>query len=210
MPWWVWIAIVGGAVVVFAVVVWRGLASRRSSVLRERFGPEYDRTVKSVGSRRKAEAELVERQERHGTLQLVPLSFEAQQRYRTQWEAVQARFREAAMPAVAAAEALIVSVMSDRGYPMLDGFERRLADASVDYPDAVGEYRQAHDLYRRSDQGKTKPDDLRRAMQHYHSFVERLLQNDLGAPAGGELDNAGLEKGSPPKTEHAADAGQGT
>ena len=186
MPWWLWIAIVGGAVVVVAVVVWRALVARRSAVLRERFGPEYDRTVKSAGGRRKAEAKLVERQERRETLQIIAVTADAKQRYLAEWEIVQARFLEAPVPAMAAADALVVSVMADQGYPMLVGSEQRFADASVDHPEAVGEGRQAHEVYRRCDQGKATTEDLRRAMQHYGAFLASLLKQDEGAVVKGE------------------------
>lgn len=186
MPWWLWIAIVGGAVVVVAVVVWRALVARRSAVLRERFGSEYDRTVKSAGGRRKAEAKLVERQERRETLQIIPVTAEAKQRYLAEWEIVQARFLEAPVPAVAAADALVVSLMSDQGYPMLVGSEQRFADASVDHPEAVGEGRQAHEVYRRCDQGKATTEDLRQAIQHYRNFLGSLLESDQAALGGGE------------------------
>jgi len=192
MPAWAWIVIVLVAVIVVAGVVWRALAERRSAVLRERFGPEYDRTVKSVGSRRKAEADLVGRQERRETLQIVPLAAQARRRYLDEWEMVQARFLEAPVPAVAAADALVVSVLSDRGYPMLVGFEQRLADASVDHPQVVGAYRQAHEVYRRCDQGTATTEELRQALQDYRHFLMALLNGD---PA--ENDNDQLDRTSP-------------
>ena len=192
MPLWAWIVIVLVAVVVVAAVVWRALVARRSTVLRERFGPEYDRTVESAGSRRKAEADLVGRQERRETLQIVPLAAQARQQYLNEWEMVQARFLEAPVPAVAAADALVVSLLSDHGYPMLVGFEQRLADVSVDHPDAVGAYRQAHEVYRLCDQGKATTEGLREALQDYRHFLTSLLNGD---PA--ENDNQQLDGSSP-------------
>ena len=193
MPWWLWIAIVGGAVVVVAVVVWRALAARRSSLLRERFGPEYDRTVKSAGGRRKAEAKLVERQERRETLQIIPVTAEAKQRYLGEWERVQARFLEAPVPPVAAADALVVAVMSDRSYPMLVGSEQRFADASVDHPETVDEGRQAHEVYRRCDQGTATTEDLRQAIQHYRNFLNSLLNNHESVRDGEQGDDPAPE-----------------
>jgi hypothetical protein len=202
MPWWVWIVVVFVAVIVVAAVVWRALAARRSTVLGERFGPEYDRTVKSAGGRRKAEAKLVERQKRRETLQIVPLAAEAQQRYVTEWEIVQARFLEAPVPAVWAADALVVSVMSDQGYPMLVGSEQRLADASVDHPETVGEYRQAHEVYRQCDQGTATTEDLRQAMQHYGNFLGSLLNSDQAAADGEQLDNPALQADTAAQDAH--------
>ena len=56
MDTWVWIVIAAAAVVLVLLAV--GLLAarkRRTSQLREGFGPEYDRTVEDMGSRRKAD-----------------------------------------------------------------------------------------------------------------------------------------------------------
>ena len=127
------------------------------------------------------------------------MTAEAKQRYLGEWESVQRRFLEAPVPAVAAADALVVSVMSDRGYPMLVGSEQRFADASVDHPEAVGEGRQAHEVYRRCDQGTATTEDLRRAMQHYRNFLDSLLNSDQAAGGDGEQGDD-----APPETDTAA------
>ena len=60
--------IVLAAVVILAIVVlaWLYVRQRRSTtaVLRQKFGPEYERAVQKHGSERKAEAKLADRQER--------------------------------------------------------------------------------------------------------------------------------------------------
>ena len=58
---WVILAIVVGVVVIAALAMMAS-RSRRSAGLRDRFGPEYDRTVQSAGSRRTAERDLHERE----------------------------------------------------------------------------------------------------------------------------------------------------
>ena len=55
---WVILAIVVGAVVVAAIAAMKVMDQRRRTALRDRFGPEYDRTVSGSDSRRKAEQEL--------------------------------------------------------------------------------------------------------------------------------------------------------
>jgi len=55
--WWIVIA-VAAARVVLALLAWSYATSRRRKTLRSQFGPEYDRTVSSAGSRRTAEREL--------------------------------------------------------------------------------------------------------------------------------------------------------
>jgi protein-S-isoprenylcysteine O-methyltransferase Ste14 len=61
MDTWVWIVIVVAVLVVLALVAWSMTRRRRTTQLREGFGPEYDRTVDETGSRRRAESELQER-----------------------------------------------------------------------------------------------------------------------------------------------------
>ena len=53
-------------IVLLALVVltglWLWMRRRQSEALRDRFGPEYDRTVHAVGDERKAETLLAERE----------------------------------------------------------------------------------------------------------------------------------------------------
>lgn len=55
------------------VLVWQ---RQRSEALRARYGPEYERTVHRLGDKRRAESELVKRQERVAQLDIQPLSAE--------------------------------------------------------------------------------------------------------------------------------------
>src|SRR3954469_3721824 len=113
-------------------------SKKRSQQLQSQFGPEYDRTIESADSRRKAESDLAARQERREQLDVRPLSSAARERYTTQWQTVQAQFVDNPTGAVASADTLIQSVMGDRGYPV-DDFDGRAADVSVDHPARRGE-----------------------------------------------------------------------
>src|SRR5439155_1166513 len=64
MPVWGWVLIAVGAAILIAVVGLITVARRRSSHLRSRFGPEYDRMLGRSGSKREAESELAERERR--------------------------------------------------------------------------------------------------------------------------------------------------
>ena len=72
MASWLWI------VIVIAVVVVRvdAMAARRrgETVLRQRFGPEYDRTVGAREAQRAAEADLRGRERERARLDIKPLS----------------------------------------------------------------------------------------------------------------------------------------
>ena len=142
MSTWGWI-VVGVAVAVFVLISFRlAVKHRRTGQLRDRFGPEYDRTVESAASKREAEADLAEREERHDEREIRPLSAAARERYVASWQQVQAQFVDDPSAAVSAAENLIGSVMAERGYPVEDS-DQRADDLSVDYPEVVENYRNA-------------------------------------------------------------------
>jgi len=181
MAAWIWALIVVAAVVVVAIVVWRAFAARRTRTLRERFGPEYDRTLEGTGSKRDTEADLQARAERRDELEIKPLAPGARARYLEEWQRVQARFVDDPDGAVREADMLIQSVMRERGYPM-DDFEQRAADVSVDHPDVVENYREGHRLARASALGDGTTEDLRQAMQHYRALFDELLDERTDSP----------------------------
>ena len=183
MPGWVWIVIAIAAVVVLAVIVWSALRTRRTRTLKEGFGPEYDRTVADAPSKREAEAELSDRQKRREELDVKPLSPGARERYVELWQATQARFVDDPGGAITEADLLIQQVMRERGYPVED-FEQRAADVSVDHPDVVNNYRAAHGISIAHEREKASTEDLRRAMVHYRSLFDDLLETRQ--PAGAE------------------------
>ena len=75
MDTWIWIVIGAVVVVAVALAVARSFVGRRRrGHLKERFGPEYDRTVASADRRGQAERELRDREERHDRLELHPLA----------------------------------------------------------------------------------------------------------------------------------------
>ena len=59
-------------------------------------------------------------------------------------------------------------------------FEQRAADVSVDHPNVVREYRQAHAVSVRNERGEATTEDLRQAMVHYRSLFEELLESEEG------------------------------
>src|ERR1700736_5106000 len=83
------IAIVVIAAVAAAFVV---RTAQRRTGLRRQFGPEYERTVQDRGSRREAEQELLNRQNRVERMDIRPLEPAARDRYRDSWGQVQERF----------------------------------------------------------------------------------------------------------------------
>lgn len=195
MPTWGWIVIGVVAVAVIALVAVAVLSRQRTSRLRRRFGPEYDRTVERRGGRREAESDLGSRVERREQLEIRELPSEARRRYLDSWRQVQAEFVDDPSNAVAGADRLVTSVMSERGYPM-DDFERRAADISVDHPEVVERYRSAHGIAQKNENGDTTTEDLRQAIKHYRALFEELLEAPEDAPVQRErveTDEGGSE-----------------
>ncbi len=185
MPSWVWMLIAIAVVVVLAVVVWQALARRRTGRLQEQFGPEYERTLGSADSKRDAEAELQAREERRQQLDIQPLSQAARDRYLQSWQNVQSQFVDDPHGAVATADSLIRSVMTERGYPVED-FEQRAADISVDHPQVVDNYRRGHRLAQESADGRDSTENLRQAMRHYRALFDELVDPAADQPTGRE------------------------
>jgi hypothetical protein len=154
----------------------------RSENLRKQFGPEYKRTVKQYGDQRKAEAELAEREKRVRKLDIRGLSGEEKSRFADDWKKTQARFVDAPSPAVSEADSLVKELMLARRYPVGE-FEQRAADISVDHPDVVSNYRNAHEIAERNKSGKATTEDLRQAMVHYRSLFEELLETTAAKPS---------------------------
>lgn len=175
MPVWGWALLVLAALAVGAAVAWQVLERRRTSHLRERFGPEYDRVATERESRRDAEAELSEREERREQLQIRPLPEASRDRYVESWQSVQSQFVDDPRAAIASADALLQSVMAERGYPV-DDFEQRAADISVDHPEVVENYREGHRLAQVSETNGNSTEDLRQALRHYRALFEELVE----------------------------------
>ena len=169
------IVIVAIAVVALAVVAWALFQRARTNKLRGRFGPEYERAVRQIGDRRKAEEELLARKKRVEKLTLRALTPEEQARFVKEWRGVQSRFVDDPRGAVADANRLVSEVMQARGYPMAD-FEQRAADISVDHPRVVSNYRWAREIAGRSAEGKASTEDLRQAVIYYRALFEELLE----------------------------------
>lgn len=185
MATWVWVLIAIAVVVVIAALVWLALSRQRSTALRRRFGPEYERTLRAHETRREAEAELEQRVERRQQFEIQPLPAAARQRYLEAWREVQAQFVDAPDASVARGHSLLRSVMGERGYPVED-FEQRVADLSVDHPVVVEHYRAANTIAERSARGEATTEELRQALQHYRALFDDLLEAPADEPLSRE------------------------
>ena len=179
MSGWVWAVIIIAAVVVIAIVVAAAMRNsrRRSAHLRETFGDEYERVaVDDDGRPTKAgENELRRREMRRAHLDIQPLSPDQQQRYLGQWQQIQSMFVDTPDRSVASAEQLVNQVMQARGYPVADDFENQAELISVDHPDLVSNYREAHGVYERSMTSIADTEEMRHSLVYYRSLFNELL-----------------------------------
>ncbi|HUA41510.1 MAG TPA: hypothetical protein VMA32_08095 [Streptosporangiaceae bacterium] len=165
-------------VIVVAIVIIAALAAvaemTRRRRLQERFGPEYERAVTENNGKLRAEAELTSRQRRVSKFDIRPLDEAARARYAGEWTAIQEHFVDSPQAAVAEAYQLLITVMTDRGYPT-DDDEQVLADLSVEHGQTVGHFRAAQEISRSSAAGRAATEDLRQAFIHYRALFADLL-----------------------------------
>jgi hypothetical protein len=171
-----WLIVAGVLLIALAVAAWVvSQRKRQSQRLKQRFGPEYDRTVDELGGRAKAESELKARETRVELLSITPLAPAEAARFRQAWNALQSRFVDNPKGVVVQADQLVRELMIKRGYPMGD-FERRAADISVDHPAVVETYRAAQAIAVRDQRGEANTEELRKAVVHYRVLFDELLE----------------------------------
>ena len=173
--------LIGALVVVLllGLSAWAYASWRRRVNLRDRFGPEYERTVQAVGPRR-AEAVLRERAERVSRFNLRKLTRDQADAFAREWSRIQARFVDDPDGAVGEADQLVTQVMTARGYPLED-FDRRADDVSVDHPVVVQNYRTARALALRRRRNEADTEEMRQAVVNYRALFDELLEVDARA-----------------------------
>jgi hypothetical protein len=174
------------AVVVILVILGAILGlvfSRRQRTTRfqDKYGPEYNRTVKTAGSEKNARAELKDRQKHVDTMDIRPLSMSERERVQAEWMAIQAKFVDQPGQATVEADHLIMEVMKLRAYPVSD-FDQRAADISVNYPALVSNYRAAREIAIKNEQHSANTEELRQALIHYRSLFDELLKEETVVP----------------------------
>src|SRR5215212_1107194 len=126
------VAVLG--IVAILIAGYQMVRLRRTTQLREQYGPEYDRAVELADSQHQAESELRGRSKRHEQLGLRSLDSSEREYFERCWSDIQGQFVDNPSAAVRNADRLVVEVMSVRGYPVED-FDQRANDLSVRYPD---------------------------------------------------------------------------
>lgn len=172
---WIVVAIVA-VLVLAALAAWSYARTRRRTALEQQFGPEYDRTVSSTGSRRQAERELAQRERAHDELDIHPLSEAARTRYADDWQRSEQRFVDDPELAAREADSIVRSVLDEKGYPD-DDFDTRSAAVSVDHPSVVDRYRHGHEMVHGDGaKGDERTENLRKAMVDFRAVFEQLVE----------------------------------
>jgi hypothetical protein len=161
------------AVLLLVAVSFLG-GARRRTVLRRRFGPEYDYEVERHGDVRRAESALAKRERRVRGFRLRKLDPAHRVQFATAWGHAQTRFVDDPVAAVGEADKLISAVLRAQGYPDAE-FERRVEDLSVDHPRAVQHYRAARALLEAHRAGTRDTEELRLSLVHYRALFNELL-----------------------------------
>ena len=91
--------------------------------------------------------------------QLRPLAAESRDRYIADWDEIETKFVDAPEQAVREAEALVMSVLRERGHPLTER-------------DLPQEVQRAHRLGYAS---RDKTEGMRQALLHYRTVMERMV-----------------------------------
>jgi hypothetical protein len=173
-------------IVVVAAIGFIFYFTKRSQRLRQKFGPEYTRTVEETGNKYKAEAKLEKLEKRVDKFSVHPLQPDEATRFRDSWRVIQAQFVDDPRTALDAADSLVAEVLTARGYPVAD-FEERASEISVNHALVVEHYRAAHEIALKHKKGQATTEDLRQGMIHYRTLFDDLL----GVPETARAKSAG-------------------
>ncbi|MDP9405405.1 MAG: hypothetical protein M3O86_02220 [Actinomycetota bacterium] len=132
------IIIIAAAVVVVVLLVLAVLRARRKrrerDELRQRYGPEYERTVQQRGSQRAAVRDLRAREQEREQLSLRNLNDADRELVRRHMASLQYRFVEDPADVLLGTDRVATEVLRAKGYPVAENRERALRLFSVDYP----------------------------------------------------------------------------
>jgi len=119
-------------------------------------------------------------EQHHALLSLQPLAPAVRDRYQTRWDEMQSHFVDRPQVAVADADSMITQVMRDLGYPV-DDFESNAWLISVEHANVVAKYREGHDIYTKTVEGRATTEDLRQAVLAYRALFEELMRDSVNA-----------------------------
>ncbi|MFE9425867.1 hypothetical protein ACFYNO_23220 [Kitasatospora sp. NPDC006697] len=183
MSIWIVLVVVVLAVAAALAVLLPRLNTRR---LQQRFGPEYDRTVRAHGGRtREAEHELTGRLRQARQLALTPLPQRRAEEVGNRLAALQELFVDEPARSLDEAVTLLDGTLDEIGFPAED----RLAVLSVDHAALVPGYRSARRVLERSRSEQVGTEELRTALLAVRDLCLEVVRSggeeaEGTAPAG--------------------------
>lgn len=172
-----WVVVAAVVLLVLGLVLLvasRVRGRRRTAALRRHFGPEYEHVVAQSSGRSQGEAELRRRLSRRRGLDVRELDADERERFATQLQQAQNAFVETPRTGLRDTDLLLQQVLRERGYPV-EHFSEREAMVSVDHPDLVGHYRDAHAIAVADTQDDADTEQLRQAMVDYRYLLDELI-----------------------------------
>ena len=176
---WVIFAIVVGVLAVAAIAAYRYEVTRRTTALRDRFGPEYDRTV---GRRRRAvrpSATCGPRGTLRASSTIKPLSDESRARFTEDWDHAERLFVDDPELAAREADRVVRNVLDERGYPnddLDDAIGGRVGRASTGRPALPARAR--HGARQRRESGAERTENLRKAMVDFRAVFIEMVESE--------------------------------
>ncbi|WP_030275097.1 hypothetical protein, partial [Streptomyces sp. NRRL B-24484] len=160
-----------------APLVLQRLRTRR---LRTRFGPEYERALRSHGGDvRRTDRELADRLALRRGLRLTGLPEAERERFTTAIRGFQVLFVEDPPRAAAEADRTLQSLLDRVGYPA----SGRIEALSVDHARRIAAYRTARETLGRADGAGADTEELRSALLAIRGLTLEVLGREHPAPA---------------------------
>ena len=179
METWEWILVAAAIGVALLLALAFVRIRRRRTHLKERFGPEYQRTVADHGIG-DAESRLAGIESERESLSLRDLPPATRDRYLDEWRQAESRFVSDPRDATRAAERLVIRALHERGYPEEDDDGKLVSLVSADHPDIADRYRHGHAMLDSVD-GAPSTESLRKAMLDFRAVLEDVLQGERTA-----------------------------
>ena len=174
--------VIAGVILLLVIVLIVVLATRRRrrNTLSQRYGPEYERTVKAAGGERAARHDLSEREREREDLRLRDLDDRQRRDFGQRMARLQYRFAEDPSGAVYEAGRVAADALQARGYPITQDRDHALGLLAVDHPKEAQPLRTAIEGTYGKDQGR-----LRETFVGVRDSLREVLGVHYGLEDGG-------------------------
>lgn len=196
-------AVIAVPVIVLAVVL--SARSHRRTALRERFGAEYDRTLRSAPNKRAGLKDLEEREQLAQELSLRDASTDEVSGLRRRIAALQYRFMDDPGSALLELRPVVDDALAARDYPAHSDRERALRLLSVEDPEATVALRRLDEVT--DDRPRTKAEGpVTLDVQREVFLGVRAALRDVAGVTAGEGDPPAALQAPPPEPLQSGDA----